>query len=135
MTEPKNIKNEITDFCETLKRKGILTPAMERRGMGITNFLQALAAIETIYEFVEWGDENRREKQTLFEYMREFLAGLPASIIMQEILTKEVTGEGYYDDKRDCLIAKYQEQHKGIDYETAALAVAREHPDLFVQDY
>ena len=135
MTEPKNIKNEITDFCETLKRKGILTPAMERRGMGITNFLLALADIESTFEFAEANDEGKKERQTLLEFMREFLIEQPPSIIIQEVLTKEKTGPGYNDDKREWLITQYQKQHKSVDYETAALAVAREHPEIFVQDY
>ncbi len=125
---------DVLDFCDSLKRKGILTPAMDRRGMGITNFLHALSVLEATYEFTKAGDEGCKEKQTLFEFMKDFLTNLSPSIFLQEILTKEIIGGGYYDDKREWLITQYQQQHKGVDYATAALAVSREHPELFVQD-
>ncbi|MDA8086542.1 MAG: 4Fe-4S binding protein [Nitrospiraceae bacterium] len=120
-------KKEIADFCESLKKKGILVPAMEKAGMGITSFMQAIAGIETTYEFAE----DKGKKETPFEFMRSFLAGLPKAIQFREVATsQDDPGGGNFQEKRDRLITEYQEKHKA-DYQDAMLAVAKEHPELF----
>ena len=82
-------KKAVASFCEDLKKKGILIPAMEKLGMGVTEFMQQIASIETPIEF---GEEGKKEKQTPLEFMQAFLGSLPKAIEFGEVATKDSTG-------------------------------------------
>ncbi len=117
----------VTEFMEGLKKKGILVPAMEKMGMGITCFMQALAGIETMYEFS--GDKTKKE--TPLEFMEVFLASLPPSVNFTEVAQgKDDDGEGDTDEKRERLVRQHMKDN-GVDYREAVLAVSKERPDLF----
>ncbi|MDP3014246.1 MAG: hypothetical protein Q8M92_08405, partial [Candidatus Subteraquimicrobiales bacterium] len=75
--EAEGKKAAVASFCEDLKKKGILIPAMEKLGMGITEFMSQTSSIETTIEF---GEEGKKEKQTPLEFMQAFLAALPKAI-------------------------------------------------------
>ncbi len=123
-------KREIADFCEALKKRGVLTPAMEKVGMGITSFMQAIAAIETTYEFAE-KPEAGLSRQTPLEFMRAFLGALPPSIVMREFADNAGDpGGGDYAERRERAITQHMEKQK-TDYRTAFLAVSKERPELF----
>ncbi len=124
-------RKEIADFCEPLKKQGVITPAMEKMGMGITCFIQAIAALEQTYEFAEADDKGIKGRQTPLEFMRAFLSHLPRSIVFREIAQdKDDPGGGPEEQKRERLIKQYGEHNK-CDYKTAMLAVSKEHPELF----
>ncbi len=124
-------KKEIADFCEVLKTKGILTPAMEKLGMGVTNFMQAIAGIETSYEFAEADDKGVKVKQTPLEFMQAFLGNLPKAIEFKEVAKDEDDpGGGDMDAKREGAIKKHMDDNK-MGYKEAMLAVSKKRPELF----
>ncbi|MDA8155572.1 MAG: hypothetical protein M0Z52_03830 [Actinomycetota bacterium] len=77
MSEKTWKKFEAALFVEELKRQGIITPAQEKIGMGMTAFLEFLA---------QCGD------QAPFEYMKEFLELLPQTVYFEE--TPELENDG-----------------------------------------
>ena len=124
-------KAGITAFCEALAKEGKLTPAMMKVGMGMTNFLESIAAIETPIEF---GEADGKSKQTPLEFMQAFLKGLPKAIEFGEVATPDKDpGGGGDKEKRDRLIGTYMEQHPGAAYREAVLSVSKDNPELFVE--
>ncbi|MDA8170310.1 MAG: hypothetical protein M0Z48_00575 [Nitrospiraceae bacterium] len=125
-------KKEVEDFCESLKKRGVLTPAMEKMGMGITCFLQAVAGLDTTYEFAEPGGDGKKGKETPLEFAQAFLAHLPKAIEFRELAQdKDDPGGGNFEEKRERAITEYMEHNKDADYKTAFLAVSKKHPELF----
>ena len=126
-------KKEVADFCEGLKKQGVLVPAMEKVGMGITAFMQAISGIETTYEFAEKpeaGDSNKG-RQTPLEFMEAFLAGLPRAIEFREVAKDEDAPEGGDEnEKRERAIRSHMKEHK-MGYKEAMLAVSKKRPELF----
>ncbi len=124
-------KKEVADFCESLKRQGKLVPAMEKLGMGITGFMQAIAGIETAYEFAEASEDGKKATERPLEFMQAFLARLPRAIEFAEVATdEEDPGGGDMDAKRERAIRKHMDDHK-MDYKDAMLAVSKKRPELF----
>jgi len=127
--EAQSRKERIASFCEALAREGKLTPAMMTAGMGMTNFLESIAAIETPIEFAE-GEEKGGE--TPLEFMQRFLSGLPKSIEFNEIATADKDpGAGGDAEKRERLVNTYMEQNPKASYRDAVLCVSKENPGLF----
>jgi hypothetical protein len=127
--EARDRREHIALFCEALQKEGKLTPAMMTVGMGMTNFLESVAEIETPIEFAEG---NRKVKQTPFEFMHAFLRELPKSIEFGEVATSEKDpGAGGDAEKRERLIGTYMERNPKATYKDAVLVVSRENPELF----
>jgi hypothetical protein len=127
--EARDRKEHTASFCEALQKEGRLTPAMMTVGMGMTNFLESVAAIETPIEFAE-GDG--KVKQTPFEFMHAFLRGLPKSIEFGEVATADKDpGAGGDVEKREKLIGSYMEKNPNASYKDAVLSVSKESPELF----
>ncbi|MFZ5998059.1 MAG: hypothetical protein ACOYW7_11325, partial [Nitrospirota bacterium] len=125
-------KAAILSFCEDLKKKGVLTPAMEKLGMGISEFMQQIASIETPIEF---GEEGKKEKQTPLEFMQAFLSRLPKAVEFGEVAAGDKdAGSGNAAEKRERLVSEYCEKNKDASYKEAVLAVSKEHPDLFKEE-
>ena len=130
--EAEGKKAAVASFCEDLKKKGILIPAMEKMGMGITEFMSQVASIETTIEF---GEAGKKEKQTPIEFMQAFLAALPKAIEFGEVAGRDKdTGKGGNAEKRERLISDYCEKNKDASYKTAVIAVSKEHPDIFKEE-
>jgi hypothetical protein len=122
-------KAGIASFCETLQRAGTLTPAMMKVGMGMTNFLESIASIETTVEFAEG---EKKVKQTPLEFMQTFLGGLPKAIEFKEVATgAKDAGAGDEAEKREKLVSNYMEKNPGATYKDAVLYVSKENPALF----
>ena len=123
-------KIEVAEFCEALKKDGILTPAMEKLGMGITGFMQAISGIETTFEFAEKPDAGP-SSQRPFEFMRAFLLKLPKAIEFREVARAgDDPEDGALEDRRERAIQKHMDDNK-TGYKTAVLAVAKDRPELF----
>ncbi len=124
-------RQEVSEFCESLKKQGRLVPAMEKLGMGITGFMQAIAGIETAYEFAEAGEDGKKATERPLEFMQAFLARLPRAIEFAEVAKdEEDPGGGDMDAKRERAIRKHMDDHK-MDYKDAMLAVSKKRPELF----
>ncbi len=126
-------KSGIASFTEDLKKKGILTPAMEKLGMGITSFLDAIASIETTFDFAEAGDKGHKDKQTPLEFMQAFLSGLPKAIEFGEVAgagkeTQPVGGTA--GEKLDSLTKAKMKEKKDLGYSQAFSEVQSENPEL-----
>jgi Fe-S-cluster-containing hydrogenase component 2 len=144
--EGKARKKQISDFVESLKGKGIIVPAMEKLGMGISSFLEAIAGLDTTYEFAELSPspsgrgEGVREKHTPLAFMQAFLSGLPKVVTFSEVATAagdpgpSATGEGT-SPLLEKLVKEFQEKNPKATLQTAYIEVAREHPELFEDDY
>ncbi len=122
-------KQSVAAFCEGLKKQGKLTPAMEKLGMGITNFLQEIGRTETVIEF---GEEGKKQKQTPLEFMRAFLAALPARIEFKEVAgnDKDVPAAGRAGEKIDALVREKLKANKEMKYAAAFAEVQQENPAL-----
>ena len=117
-------KKQIASFTEGLKKKGVLVPAMEKMGMGITNFMQAVAGMETMYEFAE----DSSKKQTPLEFMQEFLSKLPPAIsFAPESKDEEDDGGGDAEDadKVDEMAKQHMKDNPGTKYREAVIAVRK----------
>ncbi len=124
-------KKEVAEFCEALKKQGRLVPAMEKLGMGITAFMQALAGIETVYEFAEAGEDGKKATERPLEFMQAFLARLPRAIEFKEVARdEEDPGGGDENEKRERAIRAHMKEHK-MGYKEAMLAVSKKHPEMF----
>ena len=122
-------KDGISSFCEALQKEGKLTPAMMKVGMGMTNFLESIAAIETTIEF---GEADSKKKQTPLEFMQSFLRGLPKAIEFREFAADDKDpGAGGDAEKRERLISNYMEKNPKATYRDAVLSVSKEKPELF----
>jgi len=127
-------KKSILDFCEGLKTKGVLTPAMEKHGMGLQNFMEQISSIEAPVEFSE-GDEKK--KQTPLEFMQSFLKGLPKAIEFGEVAgTDKDTAPrgGNAGEKLESLTQQKLKDNKDLSYTQAFSAVQTENPEL-AQEY
>lgn len=125
-------KAAVASFCEDLKKKGILIPAMEKLGMGITEFMSQIDSLETTIEF---GEEGKKEKQTPLEFMQAFLFSLPKAIEFGEVAGRgKDAGAGGDVEKREKLIRDYCEKNKDASYKEAVLSVSKEHPELFKKE-
>lgn len=121
-------KKVISDFCEDLKKAGKLIPAMDKLGMGITEFMNQIASIEATVEFGEGAD---KKKQTPLEFMQSFLSALPKVIEFGEVAgrTKDA-GTGSAGDKLSALTKKKLEEKKDYTYTKAFSEVQTENPEL-----
>ncbi|MDA8082291.1 MAG: hypothetical protein M0024_01370 [Nitrospiraceae bacterium] len=123
-------KAGITAFCEDLKKKGILTPAMDKLGMGVTSFMEQIASIETPIEF---GEGDGKGKQTPLEFMQAFLGGLPKAIEFGEVAGagKEAVPAGSTaGEKLDALAKKKMAENKDLTYSRAFSEVQSENKEL-----
>jgi len=119
-------KQEVTAFCESLKKDGKLLPAWE--GMGLITFMEGLAESEDEIEFAEG------KKETQSEFFQRFLSELPKVVEFAEIAKRETaqaqTGkthiEGPVDPERNELHLKalaYERENKGVTYIEAYKAI------------
>ncbi|GAB4485990.1 MAG: hypothetical protein OHK006_13120 [Thermodesulfovibrionales bacterium] len=121
-------KASIGAFCEDLKKKGILTPAMEKMGMGFTQFMQAIAGIETPIEF---GEGDGKGRQTPLEFMQKFLGALPPQIEFQEVAGKDKdTKTGSAAERIEALVRQKMKADKVLTYGAAFAEVQKENPEL-----
>ncbi len=132
-------KQEVREFCEGLKKKGILTPAMEKAGMGITSFMQAISGIEATYEFSEAGEDGKKGKQAPYEFMADFLSRLPVQIRFAEVAKREDDQEAGDDETvRERAIRKHMKENGMEDspknYKRAMLEVSKKRPELFERE-
>lgn len=129
--ERQAAKDGIKSFCENLLKEGKLTPAVMKFGMGMENFLEQIAGIETTVEF---GEGEEKKKQTLLEFMQELLAGLGKQIEFKEVATpgKEAprSGSGGAGEKIELLIKEKMKADTKLSYGTAFAEVQAEHKDL-----
>lgn len=116
-------EGEVNAFVEDLKKKGHVIPAWDK--MGLSKFMESLDDEEG-HEFAEG-----TEKISQLAFMRKFLEELPKAVTFGEIATRDKDVADADEEKRELLIEKYQEQHKGMSYKEAVLAVSKKHPDLF----
>ncbi|MDA8156883.1 MAG: hypothetical protein M0Z52_10605 [Actinomycetota bacterium] len=124
--EAQGRMKSVAEFIEGLKQKGTLPPAMERMGMGITSFMQAVAGLDAVYEF----SADKTKKETPLEFMKAFLCSLPASINFGEVAESDGSDEDSVEEKRDRMIRQHMKDN-GVNYKEAVLAVSKERPDLF----
>ncbi len=126
-------KAAIASFCEDMKKKGILIPAMDKLGMGITEFMSQIASIETPIEF---GEEGKKEKQTPLEFMQSFLSKLPKAIEFREVAgnDKDAGRKGNAGEKIEALVKEKMKANKAIAYGAAFAEVQMENPEL-AQEY
>lgn len=128
-------KKVISDFIEGLKKKGIILPAMEKLGMGITSFLEAVAGIETSFDFAEPDDKGIRAKQTPLEFVQQFLTHLPKAIEFKELATdNDAPASGDFAERREKLITEYMKNNKDTSYRDAMLEVSKKHPEIFERE-
>ena len=121
-------KKGVAEFCEGLKTKGILTPAMEKLGMGVTAFMQAVAEVGTTIEF---GEGDGKGSQTPLEFAQAFLAALPPSITIGEVAGRsKETAAGNAAAKLDALTRQKLGQKKDLTFSQAFAEVQTENPEL-----
>lgn len=125
-------KKNIASFCEDLCKKGVLTPAMMKHGMGLANFLEQISAIDAPIEFGEGAD---RKKQTPVEFMQSFLAALPKAIEFREMAgnEKDAGGSGRAADTLEALTKEKMKANTALTYSAAFSEVQKEHPELAAQ--
>ncbi len=126
-------KTLTASFCEALQKEGRLTPAMMKVGMGMTNFLEQIGAIEATIEFNEG---EKKLAQTPLEFMQAFLRGLPKAIEFGEVATddKDTGPKGQAAEKLDRLTKAKMGSDKALSYGAAFTEVQSENPDL-ARDY
>jgi hypothetical protein len=125
-------KGKISAFCEQLKQKGVLTPAMEKLGMGLQSFLEKISSIETAVEF---GEGEQKKKQTPLEFMQEFLSGLPKSIEFKEVSGGDngAVGSGSQaGEKLEHITREKMKANKDLTFNQAFSEAQSENPDLAV---
>ncbi len=128
--ETASRKASITAFCEDLKKKGIITPAMDKLGMGVTSFMEQIASIETPIEF---GEGDGKGKQTPLEFMQAFLGGLPKAIEFGEVAgsgNETAPAGSTAGEKLDALARKKMEGNKDLTYSRAFSEVQSENREL-----
>ncbi|MBI5634866.1 MAG: hypothetical protein HZA15_15470 [Nitrospirae bacterium] len=124
-------KAGVASFTEGLQTKGILTPAMEKLGMGVTAFMQAIAESGTTVEFGEADDKGAKPSQTPLEFAQAFLAALPPSITFGEVAGRgKETGTGSAADKIEALVKEKLKADKALTYGAAFTEVQHENPEL-----
>jgi len=121
-------KKAVADFCEDLQKQGKLLPAMDKLGMGITEFMNQIAGIETVIEFSE-GD--KKVNQTPLEFMQAFLTALPKQIEFGEVAKRSTdAGTGSAGEKLTTLTTKKMQENKKLSYSQAFAEVQKENPEL-----
>jgi len=122
-------RKTISDFCERLKKEGKLIPAMDKLGMGVTEFMSQIATIETTIEF---GEGTDKKKQTPLEFMQSFLSALPKMIEFGEVAgrQKDAGASGNAGEKLSALTKKKLEDKKDYTYTKAFSEVQTENPEL-----
>lgn len=124
-------KKTVSDFCEGLKKEGKLIPAMEKLGMGITEFMSQISGIETTIEF---GEGDQKKTQTQLEFMQAFLTALPKAVEFGEVAGRDKdTGSGSAAEKLTALTSKKMEGRKDLSYTQAFSEVQTENPELAAQ--
>ncbi len=135
-------KAEAREYVESLKKKGILTPAMEKAGMGITAFMEALSEAPGSYDFAEADEHGKKAKQTPYEFMADFLSRLPKQVEFAEKARREDDDQDEGDDeaKREKAIRRHMKDNNmendkgGKNYKKAMLEVSKKRPDLFERE-
>jgi hypothetical protein len=127
--EASYAKKAVSEFCEGLKKQGVLTPAMDKIGMGITEFMHQISAIGTTVEF---GEGDAKGKQTPLEFMQGFLAKLPKAIEFREVAGNEKdTGKsGNAGERLGRLVSEKMKANKELTYGAAFAEVQEENPEL-----
>ncbi len=129
--ERQAAKDGIKTFCENLLKEGRLTPAVMKFGMGMENFLEQIAGIETTVEF---GEGSEKKKQTPLEFMQELLSGLGKQIEFKEVATKDRdlprAGSGKAGEKIEQLISEKMKADKTLTYGAAFAEVQTENKEL-----
>lgn len=124
-------KDGIKAFCENLLKLGKLTPAVMKFGMGMQNFLEQIAGIETTVEF---GEGTEKKKQTPLEFMQGLLSGLGKQVEFREIATKDKeaprAGSGQAGEKIELLIKEKMKADPKLSYGAAFAEVQAENKDL-----
>jgi hypothetical protein len=122
-------KAAVASFCEGLVQKGKLTPAMMKHGMGLVNFLEQIASIETTIEF---GEGDGKKKQSPIEFMQFFLAGLPKAIEFKEVAgeDKDTAPKGQAAQKLDALTRERMKANDKLTYSAAFTEVQTKTPEL-----
>lgn len=129
--ERQAAKDGIKSFCEKLLKEGKLTPAVMRFGMGMENFLEQIAGIQTQVEFGEGAD---RKKQTPLEFMEELLSALGKQIEFKETAGTDRdiprSGSGKAGEKMEALIQEKMKADPKLEYSAAFAEVQAEHAEL-----
>lgn len=122
-------RKSIATFCEDLGKKGILTPAMMKHGMGLTTFLEHISQTSAPIEFQEGTDTK---SQTLLEFMLTFLAALPKAVVLGEWARADKDGglSGDAAAQLDALIREKMNANEKLTYNEAFAEVQREHPEI-----
>lgn len=125
-------KKSIAEFSEGLKKRGILTPAMEKLGMGVTAFMQAIAESGTTVEFGEADDKGAKPNQTPLEFAQAFLSQLPPAIEFKEVAGagKDTGKTGNAGDRIEALVREKLKSNKDLTYGAAFSDVQNENPEL-----
>lgn len=127
--EDDRLQADIKSFCEDLQKKGTLTPAMMKHGMGMQNFLEAISGDKTAIEF---SDGDTKKTQTPFEYMKSFLSAFKKQIEFGEVATesKDFQAKGNASEKLSQLTQAKLKGNKGMNYGEAFSEVQKENPEL-----
>jgi len=117
---------EISTWCEDMVKKGKIAPAWVKSGLP-----QAMEFMASGYDAIEFGEEKK--KMIPFDWFKNFFENdMPKLVEFKEIATRDGDpGDGGDAEKRDQLIADFQEKNKEVSYKDAVLAVSEKHPDLF----
>jgi len=128
--ETEGKKAAIASFAEDLKKKGILTPAMEKLGMGVTAFMQTIAEVGTTVEF---GEGDSKGSQSPLEFMQAFLSALPPQITFREVAGRQTDAGGAGGDageKLDALVKEKMKANPALTYGAAFAEVQNENKEL-----
>ena len=124
-------KAGIKAFCEGLLKNGKITPATMKLGMGLENFLEQIADMETTVEF---GEDDEKKKQTPLEFMQDLLQSAGKQIDFTEVATKEKEaprmGSGKAGEKIEQLITDKMKADDKLTYGMAFAEIQREHVEL-----
>jgi cation transport regulator ChaB len=123
-------KAGIVSFAETQKKKGKLIPAMEKIGMGVTAFMEAISGIEITSDFAEAETDGTKKKQIPIEFFQSFVEHLPAAIIFGEVAKGDNITGGNAGEKLQALIKEKLKANTDLTYSQAFAEVQKENPDL-----
>jgi len=117
---------DISTWCEDMVKKGKIAPAWVKSGL--PQIMEFLAAGSDVIEF---GEEKK--KSSHYDWLKDFFENqIPKLITFKEIAKRDLdVGDGSDAEKRDQLIADFQEKNKEVSYKDAVIAVSGKHPDLF----
>ncbi len=128
--EQKQKETEVAEFCKSLK-PGVIIPKYRP---GLEKFLTLLATEEETFDFSTAGDSGAAEKQTVYEFAKEFLESLTPQIPLDPL--KKAKGNTEDDDEIEFADAddddlqlhrqvKAVMKEKGIPYEKALKIVEK----------